>query len=592
MTKNQWIQVLICFCLIIIGSALGLYYYQEYIAPESYVIGTINEGTYKDLYISDYLSDDTVIFSKNINNAGFKVEDGVATYDYNFTATEFNGIDNSYVIFVNDYIVSDITSNAGTISGTYNLTYYDTNFEELCSTPITIQFTFRTLTSVLRVSLPATDLGYLMNYFRTDNMIITLSLSPFTFGDKDGEVDEKINQIIILTEDIEIINENLNTISIQADNYAKEISELANAGNNLSENISNLMSSIDSTLSELEIDSNKLSIVNDNIASIENDSYDLLEENEILFDLLNSQKTIVKDLSVKLITLNSKLNYYKEVLSTYEVSNKYIVSFVFKDTVIDIQSVIRGEYAHIPEYNFGELYKFKGWSIDGLNIIDINNFSIVENTSFIAIYEELNSITLLNGDEIIDTLYLADGEKITLSTNPIRDGAEFYGWTINGEDIVDLSNYTVNSNITLRALFGKYEDFDNHSLGSIHKTGGYIDETNIIERVHKDIDCLLVDLSKSTINILFYSHEGVVGSYDNPAYNAYYSNLNLDQKYEFAPRLTGYKVTGSFYLTVSSNGDITFDPNNCQLGYSNGSYMSSTSYNLNFYNCSIYCINY
>ncbi len=103
MTKKYWIQVIVCFLVILIGSVLGVYYYQEYISPESFTIGTISNGTYKELAIKDYLSDDTVLFSQNINDVSFSIDEGTATYDYNFDATEFNGLEKSYLIYVLQY---------------------------------------------------------------------------------------------------------------------------------------------------------------------------------------------------------------------------------------------------------------------------------------------------------------------------------------------------------------------------------------------------------------------------------------------------------------------------------------------------------
>ena len=213
MTKNHYMQITVMALVIVIACVLFGYYYNTYIAPESFTIGSITDGTYKELAIKDYLSDEDVLFSQNINDVSFKVDNDSATYDYNFEPKEFNGLKESYIIYVNNYILNDIQPNAGTISGTYILNYQDINNDTLCSSQINVSFTFRSLSSVLRVSLPADDLGYLMNYFRSNNFIITLAISPFTFGDKDGEVDEKVNQIIELSNEVNSLSNQITVLN-------------------------------------------------------------------------------------------------------------------------------------------------------------------------------------------------------------------------------------------------------------------------------------------------------------------------------------------------------------------------------------------
>ena len=50
------ILLLICILLCVVSGVLFAYYYKEYVAPESFTIGSITTGTYKELEIKEYLA--------------------------------------------------------------------------------------------------------------------------------------------------------------------------------------------------------------------------------------------------------------------------------------------------------------------------------------------------------------------------------------------------------------------------------------------------------------------------------------------------------------------------------------------------------
>ena len=178
MTKKHYIQIAICSLLIVICGMIFYAYYRDYIAPESYVIGKNSEMPYKELMVSDYVSDENVLFSMNINSQSFLVENNVAVYQYNFAVTDFDADKTNYSLFVNNDIVLHQES-AGTLKGVHMLNFYDVNKNCLSTVEVSIDFAFYSLHSTLRVSLDSSKLGYLMNYFKTDNYIITLTKSVF-----------------------------------------------------------------------------------------------------------------------------------------------------------------------------------------------------------------------------------------------------------------------------------------------------------------------------------------------------------------------------------------------------------------------------
>lgn len=390
MEKKHYIQILICSLTILIAVVLFNYYYQTYIAPESFVIGSVQYEDYKTLTIKDYLSDDDVLFSQNINDVSFSTKDGIATYEYNFDAKKFNGEDNSYIIYVNNYMVNDISNNVGTSSGTYNLTYYDVEKAVLCQSEIKINFSFYSLSSKLRVTLNSEELGYLMNYFKTDNFIITLAENPYLMNSKDGEVDEKLQEIADLTNQVNVLNAEITSLNNEIFEYLAEIEDLS-----------------------------------------KNQSENIVEIENLRQEVANLEQTIAN--------LQYQLSYYEQLLEEYQNINKLSVSFKVDLEAVDVQLVNAGEFSTEPEIPIKDGYRFLGWSKDGTTIISVSTIQITENTTFIAIFEEINK----NGA-------FANDEHILVFENN-----ELISWTYNGTKKVWGTNYKW----SLYYCFNREEDF-------------------------------------------------------------------------------------------------------------------------------------
>lgn len=181
MKAKQWYSILVMGLVILISVILFNHYYQTYVKPESYTIGkysTVEPYTELDIY-QEYFTDDDVIVSLNVRNKSFAVKDGIATYECVFEPFTFNADKNDYAIFVNDIMLLDSNAYAGTIYGTHNLKYLDTERNTLCLSNISINFSFASALTTMRMSLSQSELPFLMNYFETDNYIITVTESPF-----------------------------------------------------------------------------------------------------------------------------------------------------------------------------------------------------------------------------------------------------------------------------------------------------------------------------------------------------------------------------------------------------------------------------
>lgn len=376
MTKKHYITMAICGLVMFICTAMYIGYYNNYVAPKSYSVGTIEEVTYKEYQVKDYLTDEDVLFSQNINDVTFKNINHTATYEYSFDAVEFNGLDSSYIICVNDYMINTTASdvNVGTIGGVHRLNYYDIEKQVLCTSDININFSFYTMQSKLKVTLPYADLGYLMNYFKTDNFVITLAKNPFVMFDKET------NTVIDLA-----------TLSAEVERLKAELEALKSTNNGLEE-----------TISELEY----------------------------------------------------QVSYYEQLISKYENDNKFEVAFKFVNQALSVQLVEKNDYAIEPsDIPSKRGFVFKGWAVNG-EVVDVSTYTITENTTFVATFEELPLYTMsfnVKGD--VTKAYFYEGENIVAPDLDLPEG--FVGWTIDGENIVD-NIVVATSDITFTAVFEKF----------------------------------------------------------------------------------------------------------------------------------------
>lgn len=109
-----------------------------------------------------------------------------------------------------------------------------------------------------------------------------------------------------------------------------------------------------------------------------------------------------------------------------DITYKYDVTFMVDNEEYNTQIVTSGQYATVPTAPTKTDYEFVGWSIDGVNIVDISAQSITMNTTFIAVFEELDGglfnsegIRIMSWNDLInnDYLSLSDDGVLSAGTN-------------------------------------------------------------------------------------------------------------------------------------------------------------------------------
>ena len=177
----------------------------------------------------------------------------------------------------------------------------------------------------------------------------------------------------------------------------------------------------------------------------------------------------------------------RNIAALYDEYKKYYISFVddFGNAVqvngndTNIYYDIEGENVvtlpeSLPNYSIVDGagatwdYHFEGWSLDGKNVIEVPSTVSGEdyNRTYQAVFSEhrVYVVKFVNDTEIHNELHLYEGAEIAIPEIPARVSTyqfdyEFAGWTIDGENIVDVAETIGTEDITYIA---KYTPIDRY----------------------------------------------------------------------------------------------------------------------------------
>lgn len=111
----KWYHYLICSLIILVGVFLGIKFYND-VRAESYINGSID--------ISNQFKQETFNYSSS-DVSFYQDADGYVYSVKLLPMGDFNGIENSYQLYLNDYIVFDTEYSAGSVVSYVNIDFYD-----------------------------------------------------------------------------------------------------------------------------------------------------------------------------------------------------------------------------------------------------------------------------------------------------------------------------------------------------------------------------------------------------------------------------------------------------------------------------------
>jgi len=284
--------------------------------------------------------------------------------------------------------------------------------------------------------------------------------------------------------------------TIQVDNLSKEIETLQalvdkfeneNTDNKgIIDSLNAQISKLNKTISELE---KSIEYYEEFVAGLEQDTkvvatfeYDgsvyevqvvdkgskltITEPEQVDDKIFNGWKVdgVLVDLNTYVINSNTRF--------VADITFKCKVEFKVDGEIISSQYVLSGENFDIVANPDKEGYVFDCWTVDGLRIENINNYTILSDTTFVANFKQIFKVEFIVDNNVYMTQSVVAGEFVESIANPTSSKGEFLGWTLNGVDIIsNITTIAITANTRFVAKFqlpsGKL--IDGRSFNSIIK---------------------------------------------------------------------------------------------------------------------------
>lgn len=248
------------------------------------------------------------------------------------------------------------------------------------------------------------------------------------------------NTITSLNTQIANLNSQISDMTLASQNSTSRINALTNKINQLQESITyyeNFIAQLENeekVVATFEYDGSVYNIQIVNKGSIVTVTAPTATEDKIF----NGWKVDGELVDLSTYTINSNTKFVADI--TYK---QKVVFKTDTETTYNTQYVIKGQYATLPTAPTKAGYEFDGWSINGVDIVEnIETTAVNENTTYIAVFTKLHSVTFLYETETKDSQQVRNGSYATNVTVEDTTYKIFNGWTVNGT-LVDITTYKI-----------------------------------------------------------------------------------------------------------------------------------------------------
>lgn len=149
------------------------------------------------------------------------------------------------------------------------------------------------------------------------------------------------------------------------------------------------------------------------------------------------------------------LNAYtvtQNVTFTAKFTKQYSVVFKYEDTTLKNETVKSGNYATAPTATSTAYKVFNGWKVNGV-AVNVSEYRITSDTVFVADITYKHDVKFIADGKTHNTQIIERNGKPTVPAAPTKPNYVFVGWSIDGTNTVNVSNYTVTENVTFTAIF-------------------------------------------------------------------------------------------------------------------------------------------
>lgn len=232
---------------------------------------------------------------------------------------------------------------------------------------------------------------------------------------------------------IETLTSEKTTLAGQIESLNSQISELNSQIETLSEDKENNLAQIEELQSEksaLETQVSTLTAsVNEKEQTIQTltaDKIELEEEVSTLTSAISQNETTISSLNSQILTLQNEITRLEGLLEGYEdIKNGTFELDFYVDEILFTTKVVRAN-DKLSTFNSPtkDFYKFKGWSVNKTDVVDIFNMAITENMTLYAVFELdiaeeeiINTIEANFEQSDVEINYFSPEEKVLFVSN-------------------------------------------------------------------------------------------------------------------------------------------------------------------------------
>lgn len=191
------------------------------------------------------------------------------------------------------------------------------------------------------------------------------------------------------------------------------------------------------------------------------------EINELLnyyIELNTKNMAEIKALKEKNANLEKQLNLYKKMVDSLIEEDMSVVTFMYNNTIYDVQIVRNGSYASVATPAENDYFVFKGWKIGG-NLIDLSQTVITADT---VIEAELEALIKIN---------------VTVNNQSTRTNVRTYyfdSFKSSGNWTYDPSKIVVTNGVCVASDGDKVIGYDNYFYYNGKRSGRiYVSTTDV-----------------------------------------------------------------------------------------------------------------
>ena len=252
-----------------------------------------------------------------------------------------------------------------------------------------------------------------------------------------------------------IKSENETTIS----NANSEIARLTNqiailhaSGEDKSERITQLSEQV----ANLQTVNQQLQKTNEaNSATISNLNNQVINLNKQISDLtlqMQGNNNNLAAMQTKINDLEKSIAYYETYIAQLEQGEQIVATFEFNGSVYNVQIVNKGDIVTVTNPTSTNYLVFNYWMLDGERV-DLSTYAMTKSTKFVAnITINYDAKFMVDGEEYNNQI-IEENHFAIMPENPIKEGYEFDGWSLNGVDVIDPTTNAITQNTTYYAVF-------------------------------------------------------------------------------------------------------------------------------------------